>query len=355
MDAIFNRGGEGECPNASWNGAFISFCPGFATDDVTGHEWGHAYTEYMHGLIYEWQSGALNESYSDIWGETIDRINGRDLFPFPNGPRTADACSEFFGAPPPVVTVTGGSAAGTYPALISALEPPLPLDGRTRGHGDRRHGAALPPTGACGAISGVAGKIAIIDWTLLPDGVNNECGSVARSNNAFAAGAAGVIFVAPESGLIGLTGSAGIATVQVTHADGEAIKAGLPAQATITLEVGTDETARWLIGEDDTNPDLFGALRDMWNPRCFGNPGKVSDTFEYVCDLANDGGGVHINSGIPNHAFALLVDGGTYNGQTIQAIGLTKAAHIYFRAAERLPVPVDGLRRPRRRHRAVGA
>ena len=77
----------------------------------------------------------------------------------------------------------------------------------------------------------------------------------------------------------------------------------------------------------------------MWNPRCMGNPGKVSDTFEYVCDLANDLGGVHTNSGIPNHAFALLVDGGTYNGQTIQAIGLTKAAHIYFRAADLYQYP----------------
>jgi hypothetical protein len=71
----------------------------------------------------------------------------------------------------------------------------------------------------------------------------------------------------------------------------------------------------------------------MWNPRCFGNPGKVTDTFEYVCSTA-DGGGVHTNSGIPNHAFALLVDGGTYNGQTISSIGLTKAAHVYFRAMD---------------------
>ena len=75
LDSIFNRGYQ--CPNASWNGAFISFCNGFTSDDVTGHEWTHAYTEYTHGLIYEWQSGALNESYSDIFGETIDRINGR--------------------------------------------------------------------------------------------------------------------------------------------------------------------------------------------------------------------------------------------------------------------------------------
>ena len=116
--------------------------------------------------------------------------------------------------------------------------------------------------------------------------------------------------MAPAGGLLGLTGSAAIATVEVTHADGEAVKAGLPAHATLTFQVGTDESARWLIGEDDTNPQVFGALRDMWNPRCFGNPGKVSDAFEYVCDLANDGGGVHNNSGIPNHAYALLVDGG---------------------------------------------
>ena len=76
MDAIFNRGNA--CPNASWNGTFISFCPGFTTDDVTAHEWSHAYTQYTHNLIYQWQPGALNESYSDIFGETIDIINGRD-------------------------------------------------------------------------------------------------------------------------------------------------------------------------------------------------------------------------------------------------------------------------------------
>ena len=32
-----------------------------------------------------------------------------------------------------------------------------------------------------------------------------------------------------------------------------------------------------------------------------------------------DGGGVHSNSGVPNHGYALLVDGGTYNGQTVTA------------------------------------
>ncbi len=44
----------------------------------SSHEWGHAYTEYTSGLIYQWQSGALNESYSDVWGETLDLLNGRE-------------------------------------------------------------------------------------------------------------------------------------------------------------------------------------------------------------------------------------------------------------------------------------
>ena len=76
---------------------------------------------------------------------------------------------------------------------------------------------------------------------------------------------------------------------------------------------------------------LTGALRDMYDPTCYVNPGKVSDA-QYGCGTA-DGGGVHNNSGVPNHAYALIVDGGTYNGQTITGIGLTKAAHIYFRAS----------------------
>ena len=66
------------CPNANWNGLTTNYCDGVTSDDVVAHEWGHAYTEYTHGLIYQWQSGALNESYSDIWGETVDLINGRE-------------------------------------------------------------------------------------------------------------------------------------------------------------------------------------------------------------------------------------------------------------------------------------
>jgi Zn-dependent metalloprotease len=175
-----NNNSNISCPNANWNGITANFCNGTASDDVIAHEWGHAYTQYTSGLIYAFQSGAINEAYSDIWGETVDILNN-------------------------------------YEDLGENL------DIRT----------------------------------------TNSCSS-----------------------------------------------------------------QRWKIGEDAT---AFNApIRDLWNPNCNGDPAKVTDT-QYSCgDL--DSGGVHINSGVPNHAYALLVDGGTYNGQIINGIGFVKAAHIFWRA-----------------------
>ena len=62
-----------------------------------------------------------------------------------------------------------------------------------------------------------------------------------------------------------------------------------------------------------------GAIRDMWTPTCYGDPGKVSDA-EYHC-ATDDDGGVHSNSGVVNHSYALLVDGGTYNGVSVTGLG----------------------------------
>ena len=75
---------EDSCPwgNAQWNSSSgrMRFGDGFATDDVTGHEFTHAVTEFTSGLIYENQSGAINESLSDVFGEFIDlnNANGND-------------------------------------------------------------------------------------------------------------------------------------------------------------------------------------------------------------------------------------------------------------------------------------
>jgi Zn-dependent metalloprotease len=54
------------------------FGDGFASaDDVTAHELTHAVTQYSANLFYYMQSGALNESFSDIFGESVDLTNGQ--------------------------------------------------------------------------------------------------------------------------------------------------------------------------------------------------------------------------------------------------------------------------------------
>lgn len=189
------------CPNAYWDSESTNFCPGITGDDTVAHEWAHGYTESTNNLIYAWQPGALNESYSDIFGEVVDLLNGSGL-DSPDQPRSADGCS-IYGAGPN----------------------------------------------------------------------------------------------------------------------------------------GTDDSYRWLSGEDDSG--FGGAIRDMWNPNCYRHPAKVSDEL-YWC-ATGDSGGVHINSGVPNHAFSLLVDGGEYNGQSVEPIGLTKAAHLHWRAATEYLVPATNF------------
>ena len=66
--------------NAFWNGAFMVygdggniFSPLVACLDVAGHEMTHGVIENSAGLKYENQSGALNESFADVFGAMIDR------------------------------------------------------------------------------------------------------------------------------------------------------------------------------------------------------------------------------------------------------------------------------------------
>ena len=47
-----------------------------SADDVVGHELTHGVTEFTSGLLYYFQSGAINESMSDIFGEFIDQQDG---------------------------------------------------------------------------------------------------------------------------------------------------------------------------------------------------------------------------------------------------------------------------------------
>jgi bacillolysin len=59
--------------NAYWNGSQMVFGDGYASSlDITAHELTHAVTERTAGLEYKCQSGALNESMSDIFASNVD-------------------------------------------------------------------------------------------------------------------------------------------------------------------------------------------------------------------------------------------------------------------------------------------
>ncbi|MBE7552986.1 MAG: M4 family metallopeptidase [Anaerolineales bacterium] len=65
--------------NAFWDGNQMVYGDfyGFPlADDVVGHELTHGVTQYESGLIYFYESGAINESLSDVWGEFVDLTNG---------------------------------------------------------------------------------------------------------------------------------------------------------------------------------------------------------------------------------------------------------------------------------------
>jgi hypothetical protein len=108
--------------------------------------------------------------------------------------------------------------------------------------------------------------------------------------------------------------------------------------------LGNDTPAmRWVAGED--LPVVLGVgVRHMMNPNAFGDPGKMSDTAQFDCGTpGGDLGGVHGNSGILNHAFALMVDGGTYNGRTITALGLSKPGKVMYRALDQYLTSASGF------------
>ncbi len=70
---------SGSCPldNAFWSGDQMVYGAGFTSaDDVVAHELAHGVTQHTSGLIYWYQSGALNESMSDVFGELVDQGDG---------------------------------------------------------------------------------------------------------------------------------------------------------------------------------------------------------------------------------------------------------------------------------------
>lgn len=95
----------------------------------------------------------------------------------------------------------------------------------------------------------------------------------------------------------------------------------------------------WKIGEQAYTPATSGdALRYMDNPHLAGNGGfTANDDPDHYTERytgSSDSGGVHINSGIANHAFYLAAAGGTHHlsGVAVTGMGTTDAARIWYRA-----------------------
>ncbi|MEE8170260.1 MAG: M4 family metallopeptidase, partial [Phycisphaerae bacterium] len=211
MRATVNFSVPGFCPNAFWSGTLLQmvFCTGLVSDDIVGHELTHGVTQFTASLIYQNQSGQLNESFSDVFGELIDQFNGDPIWPsHPTGP---------------------------------GLDTPN------------------NPRTACSSAPGYGNGV------------------------------------------------------------------------------------RWLLGEDLLDvPPINGPIRDMWNPPCFSDPDKGSSSFQ-TCPTS-DSGGVHIGSGIPNHAFAMLTDGKTFNGFTVNGIGPVKSGAVWYRGLATYLTPASDFR-----------
>jgi len=81
--------------------------------------------------------------------------------------------------------------------------------------------------------------------------------------------------------------------------------------------------ADWLIGGEVVGPALKPALRSMKDPGTANQYDKQPATMDDFVVTAADNGGVHINSGIPNHAF--YVTATTLGGKAWEAAG-----HIWY-------------------------
>jgi bacillolysin len=102
--------------------------------------------------------------------------------------------------------------------------------------------------------------------------------------------------------------------------------------------------ADYLLAEDIARPAVAGAregFRSMANPALYGQPDHYSRLRVLPPDDEHDNGGVHVNSGIPNHAFYLAIEGGTNrtSGIRVQGVGggnREQIEKVFYRAFAQL-------------------
>ncbi len=332
----------------STDGQLSVFSVGLVTDDIVAHEWSHCYHTYSTGgFVYENQSGAIGESFADIVGEVVD-IPNVDAANFPVEetlqPTRFSALNE-----ERCTIVSPISGTSPIPNIL-VINSPASIASQHWG-GAATFGPAMPAGGVTGQvvfiddktagcqqkIKGVKGKIALIN--------RGACPVPQQVKNAQNDGAIAVLIAdtVPYNGRLTIGGadkSITIPSMGVTYEVGTKLRSA--TNSSVTLKPGPtqnlEESYRWLQSEEP----LAGIVRDLWNPHCDVDPAKVSDTDFYICS-ANDDGGVHRNSTILSHAFALVVDGGSFNGQQIGSIGLDKAFPIFYRALDSYNTPTTNF------------
>ena len=118
---------------------------------------------------------------------------------------------------------------------------------------------------------------------------------------------------------------------------------GAPGTSTPRCGIGTDRSTTPTGGcPARVRPGLRWCDPRHVDPELLRRPGQGDR--RRVPLRADDSGGVHTNSGVVNHTFALMVDGGTYNSVTVAGIGLDKAANLFWQAQAAHLGPISDFR-----------
>ncbi len=118
---------------------------------------------------------------------------------------------------------------------------------------------------------------------------------------------------------------------------------GVATEAYFQPRGSNAQQADYLMGEDSfkaLRPGSVSGIRSIQTPMAFGDPDHYSVRYTGTVD----NGGVHTNSGIPNHAYYLAIEGGTnrVSGRTVTGVSFAnrdQIERVFFRAfTQMLPV-----------------
>lgn len=247
--------------------------------------------EFAHGLGFSTfensSTGQLLGGLPDVYNQHLS--DNRDNIPFPaltdagrqaaiigghviwTGSHVDAAVPQVLQPGTPLLSIAApASIAGNYKVGAAAFGPPLSSPGVTGDIVAGLDGIGVS-TDACEPItSAVAGKIALVD--------RGSCTFVIKVKNAQNAGAIAVIVAdnapgSPPAGLGGADPTITIPSVRVTQADGAAIRAALPANGTLgvnlAVRAGADANDHALMYSP--NPVILGSSISHFDTSAFPN------------------------------------------------------------------------------------